>query len=99
MENASPRVQPHWFIPKARDSLSANQRATVLLLQKNTAVPLLYGHKKLLRRKMHFVHRDCKIHLLMSTEPKQDWKTQRIPHSWCSCMEKGSEMIHSACTC
>lgn len=37
------------------DSLTANQRATVLPLQKNTAVLLLYKKNKFLCRKMHLL--------------------------------------------
>lgn len=66
------------------DSLTANQRATVLPLQENTAVLLLYENNKCLWRKMHFVLWDCKMYSLMSTErseSRRNWKIPWIPHS------------------
>ncbi len=76
------------------DSLTANQRATVLPLQKNTAVLLSYEKNNFLWRKMHFAPRDCKVYLLMSTKQRQNWKTPWILHSDVL-MWKGSEMKNS----
>lgn len=43
----------------------------MLPLQKNTAMLLLYENNKCLKRKMHFVPQDCRMHSLMSTEQRK----------------------------